>query len=161
MSGDSSDFREVHLRKADFVGAFGLITRGEEILLVGNRRCIEGEMRRTWDLPGGQVEPGETLGEALARELEEEICVEVLGSPEFLFVQEGVKSQGGRRCYAWRSFFFAVGEFEGEPVASGEVEGMRWVRRGEIEGVLDAPYHDSFQRWLEAGGHYFRSSWDD
>ena len=36
---------------------------------VRNERVIDGRVTRVWDLPGGQVEPGELLEETLRREL--------------------------------------------------------------------------------------------
>src|SRR5690606_27403394 len=104
----------------------------------------------TWDLPGGQVEPGETLYEALLRELAEEVGIVPVGAPEFLFVQEGLRRDGGRRSHVWRSFFFAVRGYRGEPCAGAEVKGCRFVPRPDLARLLDAPYHDSFRAWLSA-----------
>jgi len=48
----------------------GIIRRNNEILLVRESLGINGEM--LWSLPGGGVEDGELLHEALKRELQEE-----------------------------------------------------------------------------------------
>ena len=114
---------------------------------------------RTWDLPGGQVEPGELLEEALARELEEETHLVVRGPTPFLFVQEGARVRRGRRVHAWRSFFFAVDAFEGEPRAGAEILAVRWFPYADLDGVLTAPYHACFRNWLATGGSYFRTTW--
>ena len=73
---DASDFREPQLRKDDFLGAFALVWRGDHLLMVRNERVVRGVLTSTWDLPGGQVEPGELLHEALVRELREETHLE-------------------------------------------------------------------------------------
>jgi 8-oxo-dGTP diphosphatase len=159
--GSGSDFRERHLRGGDFQGAFAVVRRGERILMVQNERRIAGRPTRTWDLPGGQVEPGELLVEALVRELREETGLEVADAPRFLFVQEGEKTEAGRRHHAWRSFFFAVDRVVGEPRPGGEVRALRWIGPGETGALLQAPYHESFRRWLQHGGSYFRARWDD
>lgn len=161
MTGESEDFREPHLRRADFVGAFGLLRRGSDILMVQNRRVVAGREVLTWDLPGGQVEPGELLEEALARELAEEVGVRPIGPTPFLFFQEGEKRRCGVREYAWRSFFFEVASWSGQPSASAEILDVRWFSRASLEDVLRAPYHDSFLEWLRAGGLAFRSIWDE
>ena len=160
MSELPSDFREPHLRRGDFLGAFLVLEREQGILLVQNERTIAGRPVTTWDLPGGQVEPGELLHDALRRELREETRLELSSVPRLLFVQEGQKTRGGQRLYAWRSFFFAA-TATGEPTAAAEVRAVGWWPRRELPAVLTAPYHDSFRRWLGEGGTWFASRWDD
>lgn len=160
MSTEGSDFRAEHLRHADFLGVFAVIERDGRFLMVGNERRIGGQRVQTWDLPGGQVEPGELLLEALDRELREEIGVGA-PAPRFLFVQEGEKTVGGRRHHAWRSFFFAVELGGAEPRASGEVLAVRWMDVAQLRAELWAPYHDSFRQWLDSRAAWFTSGWHE
>lgn len=146
---------------ADFLGAFAVVTRGDHVLMVANDRTIGGREVVTWDLPGGRVERGELLHEALRRELREETGLELLGTPRFLFVQEGERVRQDRRVHAWRSFFFAVDEVAGDAVAGHEVKAVRWRARAELRADLTAPYHDSFREWLGNGGAWFHSVWRD
>ena len=53
--------------------ALGLCRTAGRVLLVWNARSAQGLAERFWDLPGGTVEPGEGLAEALAREWEEAV----------------------------------------------------------------------------------------
>lgn len=144
---------------ADFTGSFGVLQRGEQYLMVKNRRRVHGAWTETWDLPGGEVEPPELLHEALARELREEIQVEVAGTPRFLFFQEGLRLQGDARRSTWRSFFFAVARWDGEPRPGAEILDVAWMDEAQLRRELHAPYHDSFLQWLADGGRHFRSDW--
>ncbi len=156
----ADDIREPHLREHDFLGAFAVVERHGSILMVQNERVIDGRKQLTWDLPGGQVEHGEMLQEALRREVHEETGLRIAAAARFLFVQEGERANRGLRRYVWRSFFFSC-EAIGEPVAAGEVLDVRWFSRDAMRSVLTAPYHDSFLRWLDDPFAYHTSDWRD
>jgi 8-oxo-dGTP diphosphatase len=147
--------------RADFLGAFAVVRRGQCVLLVGNERTIGGASTTTWDLPGGRVERGELVVEALRRELCEETGLRVRGEPRLVFVQEGERRRSGRRVHAWRSFFFETDVEPGEPCAANEVLAVRWLTPAEMHRELTAPYHDSFREWLRRGGTWFSSRWYD
>jgi mutator protein MutT len=53
----------------------GLIKKGDKFLLV--RRPLNKKRGGLWEFPGGKVEKGETLEEAIKRELKEELDIEV------------------------------------------------------------------------------------
>jgi 8-oxo-dGTP diphosphatase len=54
------------------IGVFALIFNNEKQVLLGHRRDIDW-----WNLPGGGMESGETVDEALCREVREETGLEV------------------------------------------------------------------------------------
>lgn len=84
--------------------AAGLIRRGDEVLLV--RQQGPREPRSSWALPGGVVEPGELLGEALVREVREETGLAVAGIGPLLYLTHHVNPGVGL-------------SFEGAPAGPG------------------------------------------
>lgn len=94
--------------------------------LATRRAAVNDYMPNKWDLPGGTVEDGETLEQALEREVMEETGLKItVGSPVFIFNTQNPE----------RPTLQSV--FEADYV-SGEVR-------------LDPLEHDSFE-WLDEEG---------
>ena len=126
----------------------GLCERDDRVLLVCNERRIDGETTRCWDLPGGQVEHGESLPQAMAREWEEETNTPATIG-ELLLVEDGVVRSAPDAPIArtWRTAFFAVAS-EGEPTPGDGIVAVEWVPRDEVIARLDAPYHAAMRAYL-------------
>lgn len=99
--------------------AAGLVLRDDGRLLLGQRP--EGKpWPGWWELPGGKLEPGETVLQALARELHEEIGIRVTQAwPWVTYVHRYPHS-------TVRLAFCQVTAWEGEPL-SLENQQLRWV----------------------------------
>lgn len=72
MPEELSDSRPRRVRDWEVAG--GVVLRGEQLLLVRNRRRNDSV---EWSTPGGVVDPGETMLEALDREVQEETGIQV------------------------------------------------------------------------------------
>ena len=96
------------------------------------------------------AEPPDIL---LRREMFEETALTV-AVHEMLFVAEGERLRGGARHGVWRSFFFRIEREHGEIDLSREpdIVDHRFEPRSTLPGLLDAPYHRGFVRWLNSHG---------
>jgi len=108
----------------------GLLLRDDQVLMArrnANRRLYPG----TWSFPGGHVETGETLEQALIRELAEEIGV-LVNDARFL-TRIDVSSDDRQSC---RSFhLYGIEDWGGEPTNLGnEHSEIGWIPL--VEAVL-------------------------
>lgn len=71
------------MRAAELVLA-AIVRRGEDVLLVRSRDPFD-PARSWWCVPGGGVDPGETLGQALEREIGEETGLRVTAVDGFAY----------------------------------------------------------------------------
>jgi 8-oxo-dGTP diphosphatase len=75
------------------IGVGAVIWRGPEELLLVRRR--QSPRQNEWSLPGGRVEPGETVREALHREIAEETCLTV-SIGDLIDVVDLIERDGGQ-----------------------------------------------------------------
>lgn len=97
-------------------------------LLLAAQRAYPASLAGRWELPGGQVEPGEAEDAALVRECREELAVAVrVGSR----VGPDVPLPSGAllRVYAAR-----LEPADAEPVAL-EHQALRWLGAGEVPAL--------------------------
>ena len=101
--------------------------------------------RRGWEFPGGQVEEGESLTEALVREVKEETGITIAVS-ELIGVYSNIRSH-------IVMFGFSSEVVEGEPTTSAESLAVEWVPREEaLSRVTSPPLHDRLRDMLTLAG---------
>jgi ADP-ribose pyrophosphatase YjhB (NUDIX family) len=121
------------------VGA--LIFEGDSILLV--ERAGE-PLKGYWSLPGGLVETGESIEDAVRREIREEtgLLVELLS--RFDIFERIMRDAEGRAEYHYVLVDYICRVVGGAPGAGDDVSRLEWVRRAELgnyrltEGTLEA-----------------------
>jgi 8-oxo-dGTP diphosphatase len=114
------------------VVAGALITGGA--LLVAQRRRPP-ELAGLWELPGGKVAPGETESQALARELREELGVEV-------DVGERLGDDVPSGAVLLRAYQVSMTGGELHP---HDHTALRWVRGAELD---ELPWVPADRAWL-------------
>jgi ADP-ribose pyrophosphatase YjhB (NUDIX family) len=112
-----------------FLAVSAAVIRDGHVLIVQRARGL-GEGLYT--LPGGVVEIGETLEEAVAREVREEVGVAVepvglAGEREVI-----VRDRDGRIARHFVILAFAARWIAGEPSTGAEISDARWMRPSEI-----------------------------
>ncbi|HPI74734.1 MAG TPA: NUDIX hydrolase [bacterium] len=90
-----------------------------------------------WCLPGGKVEYGQTLEEAVVREVLEETALTCLDS-DYLFFNESLPGRENDLHYI--TFYFCC-RTAGEVAVNQESEEYAWVRPEELTGYTIPPGH--------------------
>jgi 8-oxo-dGTP diphosphatase len=103
------------------------------------KRLEEAHQGGKWEFPGGKVEKNETVAQALARELKEEVAIDVLSCQPLIKVEHTYRSKEGGDGKVKNVLLdvFIVDNFIGEPSAQ-EGQGQGWYALNEFE-QLDFP----------------------
>ena len=120
-------------RPAPELAVSAAIFRGPDVLLV---QRAAAPAKGLWTLPGGRVEVGETLVEAIRREVTEEtaLTIEVIGLAGYR--ESILASPVGERGRHFVILPFAARWVKGEVVLNDELSGSRWL---PIEAVAELP----------------------
>jgi 8-oxo-dGTP diphosphatase len=121
-----------HLPK---LGVSASVWRDGKVLLVERAK----EPRGIWAFPGGHVEPGESLEQAAARELQEEtgLTAQFTG---LLGLYEVIRRDGSGLLtvhYVIACYMGHAGE--GEPVAASDAAAVRWADPDRLGSLPLAP----------------------
>lgn len=111
------------------LGVSAVVVDGDDLLLVQRGKA---PYQGLWALPGGGVEAGETLAEAVTRELAEETGLEG-ACGELLAAREDISDEGHFVVLVHRVHLME----RGAPVAGDDAQEARWVPLGDVaEQVL-------------------------
>jgi 8-oxo-dGTP diphosphatase len=136
-----------------FLAVSAAIVRGGKILVVRRARPPANGL---YTLPGGVVEIGETLTEAVAREVREETSLAIEPVALAGFREAVVRDAADRVERHFVILCFAARWSGGEPVLNEELSEARWLDPAELAGLPTTPgladiVKAAFER-LEAAG---------
>ncbi|MGO9381582.1 MAG: (deoxy)nucleoside triphosphate pyrophosphohydrolase [Mycobacterium sp.] len=115
----------------------GAVISGSAVLVA--QRVRPPELAGRWELPGGKVAPGESERDALARELAEELGLEIADIAVGDRLGDDIALNGTTTLRAYR-----VRLLRGEPHAHDH-QALRWVTAAELHDVDWVP---ADRRWL-------------
>jgi mutator protein MutT len=101
------------------------VIRREDGRLLITQRLADDTLGGYWEFPGGKVDPGEALPDALARELMEELGVEARIGAQIHHIVHAYPDRDVRL------YFFEARIVSGEP-RKLEVADLRWVTLNEL-----------------------------
>ncbi len=109
----------------------GVVTRNGRVLLV---RRGKPPALGEWAIPGGSVELGETLQQAVERELREETGL-IVKAGEVCHIFETVeRDDDGRIRFHYVIIDLKADYVSGEPVPASDAAEAAWLRPGDLEG---------------------------
>ena len=118
------------------VGVGGIVTDGERILLA---RRGHAPSQGAWSIPGGRVELGESLPEAVRREIQEECCLDVGVGDVAIVLDRITRSPEGGVVSQYLIIDFWVTVVGGEAQAASDASEIGWFTIDEVRTLSTTP----------------------
>lgn len=104
--------------------AVGIIFNTLGQVLVGQRTVADQYLGK-WEFPGGKIEEGETVTQALRRELREELAIELETSEDFMTLEHNYPDRNVRLSIQ------VVKQYSGQPKGA-EGQALQWCELPEL-----------------------------
>lgn len=108
------------------------MTRDDRILLI---RRAHPPMEGAWSIPGGRVEPGETLPEALRREIQEECGLDIDVGDVAIMLDRITRAADGTVTSHYLIVDFWSVVRRGQPRASSDASDLGWFTLDQIRAL--------------------------
>jgi len=107
------------------------------------KRLVDAHQGGKWEFPGGKVEKGESVAQALARELKEEVAIDILSCQPLIIIHHDYGDK--KVCLE----VFVVDNYIGEPVAlEGQEQG--WFLLADFKSLNFPKANDAIIKKLLA-----------
>ncbi len=130
--------------KTFYVGIKGVIVREGKVLVL---RANKAQGRRDmWEMPGGRINAGETIEEALVRELKEELPnIKNIEPGELLYAHRLPWDIDGDKSLVL-IFYRVNADFEGEPQFSNEHVAVQWAGKDLALQLTEQHIHPAIHK---------------
>ena len=118
------------------LGVGAIIVHDHQILLV---RRANPPLKGEWSIPGGLVETGETINEAIIREAREETALTVEPIELVEVFERILRGPDSRVQYHYVLIDYLCRVVAGEARAGSDVSELRWARVDELKDLSVAP----------------------
>ena len=133
------------------------------LLKDGDKYLLQNRVKKDWQgytLPGGHIEPGESIVDAVIREMKEETGLTV-HNPKLCGIKQFPLNHRDYTEGRYFVFLFIADKFEGE-LKSSEEGAMHWVHRDELDKVnLVSDFHELMEVMLSFDLSEFQYVVDD
>lgn len=126
------------------VTAVGCVFRGDRMLLI--KRAQEPSKGR-WSVPGGAIELGEKIYDAVQREVREECGIEIEVVRVVNAADSIVPDESGRVWFHYVPVYILARYVSGEAHADSDALDTRWVAREELDALdMNPVVHENINR---------------
>ncbi len=126
------------------LGCGGIVRRGDTVLLVKRGKPPR---QGQWAIPGGRVQAGESLRDAVEREILEETAISVHAGDMVYQLEYIEHDEQGALAFHYVVLDYAAEYLGGEPCAGDDAEEAAWLRFDELAAL---PLTDSTREALHA-----------
>lgn len=133
------------------VSASFVIHDGKGNVLLQRRGANARDENGNWDVGGGAIEMGESIDEAVRREIKEELCTDALDI-DFLTVYDAFREHKGVKTH-WIAIMHSV-RVDPATVKIGEpekIDALGWFTSQNLPSPLHSQFWKSYQVALDAG----------